>query len=134
MADLQPYNDPYAVPPLPHMDPNQPYRDDPTGQNQFYDPYRGPVPHSLHDPSGSVEGSESIPMSTYHPSSGAYGGATNVTSPPPGSVATGRQSPGQAYAYGSGRQSPGAAFAYGSGRQSPGPNAATQNYPGYTGQ
>src|ERR1700744_1900866 len=53
MADLQAYNDPYAVPPLPHLDPNQPYRDDPTGYGAHYDPYQGPVPQSFHDPTMS---------------------------------------------------------------------------------
>ena len=51
MADLHSYNDPYAVPPLPHLDPNQPYRDDPANYGGHYDPYQGPVPQSFHDPS-----------------------------------------------------------------------------------
>ena len=46
--------DPYAVPPLPQFNPNQPYRDDP---NAFYDPYGGPVPSALAAPSA-----ENIPM------------------------------------------------------------------------
>ncbi|KAH9921885.1 uncharacterized protein B0H18DRAFT_1086024 [Fomitopsis serialis] len=50
--------DPYAVPPLPHLNPSvgggalQPYRDDPSAT--YYDPYSGPVPRTL-------EG-EAIPM------------------------------------------------------------------------
>jgi len=51
MADLHSYNDPYAIPPLPHLDPNQPYHDDPTNYGAHYDPYQGPVPQSFHDPS-----------------------------------------------------------------------------------
>ncbi|OSX57598.1 hypothetical protein POSPLADRAFT_1041561 [Postia placenta MAD-698-R-SB12] len=56
-VDLYPaQHDPYAVPPLPHLNPNivgvQPYRDDPSAG--YYDPYSGPVPHTL-------EG-EAIPM------------------------------------------------------------------------
>ena len=64
--------DPYAVPPLPHLNPNQPYRDD-VGPvpgygdpNGFYDPYRGPVPNTLNDAEGGVPGAgygaEAIPM------------------------------------------------------------------------
>ena len=110
MADLN-YNDPYAVPPLPHMNPNQPYRDDPSSQGAFYDPYRGPVPHSLHDPPGA-DGNENIPLNTYSPSpSGRYTpqpyNQYEVTS-----EASGRRSPGPALAYG-GRQSPGPSYAYG---------------------
>ncbi|PCH39365.1 hypothetical protein WOLCODRAFT_141212 [Wolfiporia cocos MD-104 SS10] len=62
-VDLYPaHQDPYAVPPLPHLNPNvgpgpgvpgaQPYRDDPA--QGYYDPYNGPVPRTL-------EG-EAIPM------------------------------------------------------------------------
>lgn len=109
MADLHPYNDPYAVPPLPQNNPNQPYRDDPSGHSEYYDPYRGPVPHSLHDPAGSSEGAESIPMSTYtgNYSNPTYGPRDGVRSPP---IGVGRQSPGPGVAYG--RQSPGPAAGY----------------------
>jgi len=134
-ADLYaPGNDPYAVPPLPHVNPNQPYRDDPTNYGAgYYDPYRGPVPHTFND-AASVDshghgayGTESIPMSNLAVGAGAAG----RRSPGPGVVydpsayvapQTGRQSPGPNMAYG-GRQSPGPGVAYG-GRQSPGPNAA----------
>jgi hypothetical protein len=108
--------DPYAIPPLPHLDPSQPYRDDPNGA--FYDPYRGPVPHTFNP----VGPGEVIPMTQL--------------------AGAGRRSPGPAAAYGgdfvSGRASPGAGrvsppgshAAYGSndlsGRASPGPRAAQQ--------
>jgi hypothetical protein len=54
--------DPYAVPPLPHLNPNQPYHDEPVGYeqdpNSFYDPYRGPVPNTFNEAGGA----EAIPM------------------------------------------------------------------------
>jgi hypothetical protein len=53
MADLNSYNDPYAVPPLPHLDPNQSYHDDPSNYGGHYDPYHGPVPQSFHDPASA---------------------------------------------------------------------------------
>lgn len=63
-------HDPYAVPPLPHLNPNQPYHDEPAygGQNEFYDPYRGPVPDSMSIDGGHPGavaqgyGGEAIPM------------------------------------------------------------------------
>lgn len=59
--------DPYAVPPLPHLNPNQPYHDDPGySQSEFYDPYRGPVPDSMsidgHAVAPQGYGGEAIPM------------------------------------------------------------------------
>ena len=60
--------DPYAVPPLPHLNPNQPYHDEPAGYEQdpnaFYDPYRGPVPNTFNEAEGRVPGygAEAIPM------------------------------------------------------------------------
>lgn len=114
--------DPYAVPPLPQFNPNQPYRDDPyaASNSAFYDPYRGPIPQTFHD--GSIDGHENIPMSTYPLGS-------RSRSPGPGmaydmggrgSPAPGRASPalGQSYDMG-GRGSPAP------GRTiSPGPAAA----------
>jgi hypothetical protein len=107
-AELQP--DPYAIPALPHLDPNQPYRDDPNAA--YYDPYRGPVPQSF-SPIGPGPG-EVIPMTQL--------------------AGSGRRSPGPGPAYagdfGSGRASPGPGghAAYGSGdyggRASPSPRAA----------
>ncbi|PBL03318.1 hypothetical protein ARMGADRAFT_1022023 [Armillaria gallica] len=97
-------HDPYAVPPLPHLNPNQPipYRDDPNAGNAYYDPYRGPVPNTFNDaPSGSEwSQGEAIPM-------------TQMTG-------AGRMSPGPGLAYAdTGRASPTLA-----GRASPGPSAA----------
>lgn len=123
VADL--YNasaDPYAVPPLPHLNPNltQPYRDDPSAA--YYDPYKGPVPQTF-------EPGEAIPMTQI--------GAARARSPmPQGTMDSGRVSPGPQVAYGyggppqaqgaamyGGRMSPGPQAAYG-GRMSPGPQAA----------
>ncbi|KAK0469517.1 uncharacterized protein EV420DRAFT_38399 [Desarmillaria tabescens] len=97
-------HDPYAVPPLPHLNPNQPipYRDDPNASNAYYDPYRGPVPNTFNDAPSGAEWSqgEAIPM-------------TQMTG-------AGRMSPGPGLAYGdTGRASPTPA-----GRASPGPSAA----------
>lgn len=77
MADLHAYNDPYAVPPLPHLDPNQPYRDDPASYGGHYDPYQGPVPQAFHDPA--------IPE------------RTGTSSPAPANF--GRESPGPSLSY-----------------------------------
>ncbi|KZT40033.1 hypothetical protein SISSUDRAFT_1060688 [Sistotremastrum suecicum HHB10207 ss-3] len=153
MTDLHHSNDPYAVPPLPQFDPNQPYRDDPGayhGQDAYYDPYRGPVPQTIYDPAAAPE---TIPMNTYSapgyaPPAGyartgspgprsrspgpiqAYGVDNGRRSPGPGAaygMDPGRRSPGPGAAYG-GRQSPGPAMAYGpdQGRRSPGPQQAFQ--------
>ena len=57
--------DPYAVPPLPHLNPNQPYHDEPGAYGQpvgYYDPYRGPVPNTFADTITDGHGAESIPM------------------------------------------------------------------------
>ena len=57
--------DPYAVPPLPHLNPNQPYHDEPGAYGQpagYYDPYRGPVPNAFNDPIADGHVAESIPM------------------------------------------------------------------------
>lgn len=117
--------DPYAVPPLPHMNPNAPYRDDPNnyGGNAYYDPYRGPVPGTFND-GASIDShgqGEAIPMNNL----AAPGGPIRGPSPGPGmgpmSPMSGRQSPGPGYAYG-GRVSPNPATM--GGRQSPGPGAA----------
>ncbi|KAF9466583.1 hypothetical protein BDZ94DRAFT_1251288 [Collybia nuda] len=110
--------DPYAVPPLPHLNPNQPYRDDPTAATGYYDPYRGPIPGTLeHGAAAGEWGGEAIPMTQM---------AGNA----------GRMSPGPHAAYGAdqmydiGRKSPGPQAAYGGdpmydvGRRSPGPQAA----------
>lgn len=57
--------DPYAVPPLPHLNPNQPYRDEPNAYAQpatYYDPYRGPVPNAFTETITDGHDAESIPM------------------------------------------------------------------------
>ncbi|KLO17433.1 hypothetical protein SCHPADRAFT_868244 [Schizopora paradoxa] len=143
-----PGSDPYAIPPLPHNNPNAPYRDDPYASQGpgYYDPYRGPVPQAfndaasmdshpgMHNAQGYYTGGESIPMSNLAPGGGA-GVPGGRRSPNPqmaydmgrgGSPALGmggRQSPGPGVAYG-GRMSPGPGVALGAGRRSPGPDAA----------
>lgn len=139
-ADLS-TNDPYAVPPLPHLNPNSgmPYRDDPnTG---YYDPYRGPVPQTFNDSTGQWQQGEAIPMTQMAPPvsgrlspgpSLAYGMDGRVSpnpsmmraaspnpmmaSPNP-MMATRAASPGPAMAYDMGRRSPGPQAAYGLGAQ-----------------
>ncbi|KAH9944863.1 hypothetical protein B0H21DRAFT_709469 [Amylocystis lapponica] len=128
-VDLYASNDPYAVPPLPHLNPNvgapgaglaQPYRDDPGAG--YYDPYSGPVPHTLDG--------EAIPMTQI---------GARARSPMPGAVPDARLSPAPqaAYPYADPRMSPApppglggvprtmspAPMAYG-GRASPGPHMA----------
>ncbi|KAI0267763.1 hypothetical protein BC834DRAFT_57905 [Gloeopeniophorella convolvens] len=127
-AELYPA-DPYAVPPFPHLDPNQPYRDDPDAS--FYDPYHGPVPQAFDQ---GVPG-EAIPMTQLagrrSPGPGAaYGGdfggrASPSQQAPYGVEYGGRASPAPQAGYPSGRASPGLQAAYGAGgRASPGPQAA----------
>ncbi|KAF8149822.1 hypothetical protein B0H34DRAFT_791245 [Crassisporium funariophilum] len=116
-------SDPYAVPPLPHLNPNQPYRDDPGAMGGYYDPYRGPIPGTMEQSAvgGQEWGGEAIPMNQMN--------APGRMSPGPNAAYVGepvydagRQSPGPQAAYG-GRVSPGPQAAYG-GRMSPGPHAA----------
>ncbi|KAG5647373.1 hypothetical protein DXG03_000441 [Asterophora parasitica] len=136
--------DPYAVPPLPHMNPNQPYRDDPTAATGYYDPYRGPVPGTLeHGASADDWAGEAIPMTQMagrvSPGPQAAYGAANASSVGHGEYAqdyghesydVGRRSPGPQAAYGiqaggrTGSPGPQAAYAAGGGRASPGPQAA----------
>ncbi|KAH6913203.1 hypothetical protein BKA70DRAFT_1369879 [Coprinopsis sp. MPI-PUGE-AT-0042] len=133
-TDFNGAHDPYAVPPLPHLNPNQPYRDDPTGAAGYYDPYRGPVPGTAEN-GQSWEG-EAIPMNQL--GHGASPGPlqaydTGRGSPAPPNM--GYQQPAVYEQYDQGRQSPGPMAAY--GRASPGPNAAMgaagygQQPPGY---
>lgn len=147
--------DPYAVPPLPHLNPNQPYRDDPAGAGAYYDPYHGPVPGTIEHHAPVQEwGGEVIPMTQMggRMSPGphaAYGAAEpsydqgqqhydyNAGRMSPGPHAAyaepsydhsmGRQSPGPQAPYG-GRTSPGPQAALG-GRASPGPHAAYGGVP-----
>jgi len=122
-------NDPYAVPPLPQPR-TTPYYDDPAASTHFYDPYRGPVPHTFTSPPPSTEGhhiyaGEAIPMSTYTSNSGRQSpGPAAAYDVDPYAVRSG--SPGPAVAYGRSR-SPGPAVAYEDpygGRRSPGPALA----------
>lgn len=116
------YADPYAVPPLPHMNPGQPgaYADDPS----FYDPYPGPVPHTLTDSIG--HDGEAIPMTQFD---------ARARSPGPGrSMSPGPQAAYAAYPTdGIARTASPAYSAYPAdptGRTtSPGPNAAYGAYP-----
>lgn len=116
--------DPYAVPPLPHLNPNQPYRDDPAAAGAYYDPYHGPVPGTIeHGAPGAPEwAGEAIPMTQLggrmSPGPHAAYGAEPIYD-----HNAGRQSPGPQVIYG-GRTSPGPQAAYGGGRMSPGPHAA----------
>jgi hypothetical protein len=101
----------------------------------YYNPYRGPVPQSLHD--DPMEGHENIPMN-------AYPSNTRTRSPGPamsfdmggrGSPAPGRMSPGPGLAYNVGSPAPGrtmspAASTLGMDRRaSPGPQYALGGQP-----
>lgn len=110
--------DPYAVPPLPHLNPNQPYRDDPTAASGYYD-YHGPVPGTMEHGS-DWHGGEAIPMNQIHGGAPVYD-QVGFEQPP---YNTGRASPGPNAAYNAGRASPGPHAAYNAGRASPGPHAA----------
>ncbi|THH15786.1 hypothetical protein EW146_g4744 [Bondarzewia mesenterica] len=137
-AELYPSGgpDPYAVPPLPHMNPNQPYLDDPN--SRFYDPYRGPVPQTFNDTKGEgAYGGEAIPMTQMAGARARSPGPAQLydvggRASPQQSMATGRQSPGPqaAFGYGGARTaSPAPAYSVGipapaAGRMSPGPQAA----------
>ena len=111
--------DPYAVPPLPHMNPNMPYRDDPGQAYYDADPYASaPAPHG-----------EAIAMNQIN----------RGRSPAPQMAYgyDGRVSPGPQQALGMDyrARSPGpAASLYAppqSGRASPGPHQAYGPGPGY---
>lgn len=138
-------HDPYAVPPLPHQNPNLPYRDDPAGG--FYDPYSGPVPQTFAD-TDSVAGGEAIPMTQinrarspappmgYDPGRASPGPQMAYNLPPPGayyneggrgSPAPRAMSPGPAMAL-SGRASPGPQVAYGYGGGAAVPPGLHQGY------
>jgi len=111
--------DPYAVPPLPHLNPNQPYRDDPGVP--YHDGFNPPAFHESRPSSPSIRG-EAIPMNQINRTKSP---GPQAALPP---TYAGRQSPGPQDAYGGGygRQSPGPQDAYGGGygRRSPGPHDA----------
>lgn len=116
--------DPYAVPPLPHLNPNQPYRDDPGAYGQpagYYDPYRGPAPNTFSDTVPDVHGAEAIPMtrmrspgpqvaydmqgrgSPVPQAAMGYAGVDERSRTPiPGALGTGRASPSPHPGYGYG--------------------------------
>ncbi|EMD34002.1 hypothetical protein CERSUDRAFT_117521 [Gelatoporia subvermispora B] len=108
-------HDPYAVPPLPHLNPGvSPYRDDPNAPpGVYYDPYSGPVPHTLDGP-----GAEAIPMTQ-------IGRARSPAPPQYPSYNDGRMSPAPSqFNHQAARaRSPGPQAMYG-GRVSPGPQVA----------
>lgn len=88
-----PGGDPYAVPPLPHLNPNQPYMDEPGyghDPNAFYDPYRGPVPDTA-----------AFDVNGGHPAQGGYGGEAI-----PMTQMARTRSPGPQMGYDMGRASP----------------------------
>lgn len=127
-------HDPYAVPPLPHLNPNQPYRDDPSPAHGFYDPYRGPVPGTIESGTSDWQ-PEAYPMTQLggapgraSPAPDFHGGMYGRASPAPQVAYGGRASPGPQAAYG-GRASPGPQAVY--GRTSPGPQAAYTTGQGY---
>ncbi|KIK99609.1 hypothetical protein PAXRUDRAFT_822605 [Paxillus rubicundulus Ve08.2h10] len=112
--------DPYAVPPLPHLNPNQPYRDDPVTYGQpagYYDPYRGPIPNTFNDALSDNYGAESIPMTQM--------ARTRSPAPQMAYDAQGRGSPAPqvAMGYGVGTDDR-SRTPLGAGRTSPGPHAA----------
>lgn len=114
--------DPYAVPPLPHLNPNQPYRDDP-GAAPYHDNPSVPAFHeSQSRPSSPSIRGEVIPMNQINRSRSP--GPQSALNPGYG----GRQSPGpqDAYGGGMGRHTPGPqdSFGGGMGRRSPGPQEA----------
>ena len=118
------------MPPLPHLNPNQPYRDDPGAPGAYYDPYRGPIPGTIDTP-GPQWGGEVIPMTQMSaagrmsPGPNAAYGAEPAYEYDAGrqSPYAGRTSPGPQASYG-GRTSPGPQAAYGARTMSPGPHAA----------
>lgn len=110
-------HDPYAVPPLPHLNPNQPYHDDPGAYNQpgYYDPYRGPVPNTFGDGFSDGHGTEAIPMTRM--------ARTRSPGPQMGYDVQGRASPGPQAAMAYGPDARSGSPAIGAGRASPGPQA-----------
>ncbi|THU84959.1 hypothetical protein K435DRAFT_686520, partial [Dendrothele bispora CBS 962.96] len=123
-ADLGGGPDPYAVPPLPHLNPNQPqpYRDDPS-PGGYYDPYRGPVPNAFN---GSDHGhGEAIPMTQMIPPGMSSSAMMGRASPGPSIARQMSPAPGVG-GYDMGRRSPGPQMMM--GRASPGPGMAYDNY------
>lgn len=103
-VDLYASRDPYAVPPLPHLNPNatQPYRDDPSGAYYDTDPY-ATAPASEAIPMTQINrGRSPAPQMAYGYVDGraspgpqqALGVDPRVMSPGPGALYGGRASPG----------------------------------------
>lgn len=111
-------SDPYAVPPLPHLNPNQPYHDEPGTYDQpgYYDPYRGPVPNTFGDGFSDGHNTEAIQMTRM--------ARTRSPGPQMGYDAQSRASPGPQAAMGYALDGRPASPAIGAGRVSPGPQAA----------
>ena len=109
-------SDPYAVPPLPHLNPSMPYRDDPSQAYYDNDPYAA---------AAAAAPMEAIPMTqinrTRSPGPQMAYGYDGRVSPGP------QQSLSANYAAVPGRASP----APQAGRMSPGPQAAYGVGPGY---
>lgn len=118
IPDYNPAQDPYAVPPLPHLNPNQPYHDDPGAYAQpgYYDPYRGPVPGTFGDGYSDGHGAEAIQMT--------HMARTRSPGPQMSYDMQGRASPGPQAAMGYGLDARSASPAIVAGRVSPGPQAA----------
>ncbi|KIY43761.1 hypothetical protein FISHEDRAFT_11800, partial [Fistulina hepatica ATCC 64428] len=131
-------NDPYAVPPLPHLNPSQPYdpsqmyTDDPSATPAYYDPYRGPVPpaFSENDHSQAAWQQAGQHLSPDNPqaqwqASGEAIAMTQMSGRASPAMMGRVTSPGPQTGLVAGRASPGPQAAYGMpGRASPGPNVA----------
>ncbi|KAH9945041.1 uncharacterized protein BXZ73DRAFT_38218, partial [Epithele typhae] len=115
--------DPYAVPPLPHMNPNMPYRDDPSQvyyDNEPYGAAAAPPPESI--PMSQMRARSPGPQMAYgYPTDGRVSpgpqqalGGNNLRTASPGPQASLYSAPGPQ-----------------AGRMSPGPQQAYQPGPGY---
>lgn len=125
-TELYSAHDPYAVPPLPHLNPNMPYRDDPSQVYYDHDPYaQAAVP-----PVGEAYAMTQINRTRSPGPQAAYGYDPRAMSPAPQQalgVDYRARSPGPAASLYSGRVSPGPQ----AGRMSPGPQMAYGQGPGY---
>lgn len=124
-VELYASRDPYAVPPLPHLNPNMPYRDDPT---QYYDndPYAPAAPAAQ----GEAYAMTQINRTRSPAPQMAYqGGFDGRASPGPQTLGVDyrARSPGPAASLYAGRASPGPQ----AGRMSPGPQMAYGQGGGY---
>ncbi|KAI1797017.1 hypothetical protein LXA43DRAFT_878886, partial [Ganoderma leucocontextum] len=117
-------SDPYAVPPLPHLNPGMPYRDDPSQAYYDNDPY------AVSAATAAAPG-EAYPMTqigrTRSPGPQAAFGYDGRVSPGPQQSLSANYGPGPNPALYAGRASP----APTAGRMSPGPQNAYRPGPGY---